>query len=60
MARIKPEAIEKPSVSVFKGHRILSIPLEDGMPFAFGEKKARAIMDNLSSILSFLEGDDVE
>lgn len=43
----------KTGVSEYKGHLVLTIAMDNGKPFTFGQAKARAIIASISDIKEF-------
>jgi len=48
--------IEKPEIGEYKGHAVISIPLNDGRPYTMGKKRAAAIVEHYEAIKKFAEG----
>lgn len=49
------DAIYKPEIREFKGHKILAIPTGGGYSVSFGLSKAKAILEHLDEISTFVE-----
>lgn len=50
---------QKPTISEFKGNKVLTLNPGDRFPFSFGLGKAKLILENINEIEKFVKNEEI-